>query len=152
MGRRSRMSPDTPARRLPPLVASLFRHLPERSEPCASCPLLVRISRRLVVSPSVKDPPFSSISTANDGLSSLRNATQLTSHLRVVGREQIFSGTTVNSHPIFLGLHLFIAFFAIEDVDPDSFCFSFLHNRLSGSPPLSLRIAHVHTLSKNGRH
>ena len=37
------------------------------------------------VSPSVNDPPFSSISAANNGLTSLRKVTQLCSAQRVVG-------------------------------------------------------------------
>ena len=50
----------------------------------------------------------------------------------------------MDSQPFCFGLHLFTAFFGIEDVDPDSLCFSFLHNRLSGSPPVTLKIVHVH--------
>ena len=53
------------------------------------------------------------------------------------------SGTTVDSHPLFFGLHPFMAFFAIVDVDPDSLRFSLLYNRLTGSPPVILKIAHV---------
>ena len=102
------------------------QHLPRLSESCAFCPLLRQILRRLLVSPatglrvlltlapfvspSVNDPPFSSISGANYGLTSLRNVTQLRSALRVVGREQISSGTTVNSHPFLFGRHPFIDF------------------------------------------
>ena len=48
------------------------------------------------VSPSVNDPPFSSISAENHGLTSLRSVTQLRSTLRVMGREHISSETTVN--------------------------------------------------------
>ena len=58
--------------------------------------------------------------------------------LPVVGREQISLGTTVHSHPLFFG---HIAVFAIKDVEPDSFRFSFLPNRLSVSPPVTLKIA-----------
>ena len=90
---------------------------------------------------------FSSVSAANYGLSSLRNVTQLKSVLRVVGREQISSGTTVDSHPFFFSLYPFIAFFAIEDADPDSLCLPFLPNRHSGSPPVTLRIAHVRVIT-----
>ena len=88
---------------------------PRLSESCASRRLLRMILRRLFlvpvtrfpvliilicfVSPSVNDPPFSSISAANNGLTSLRNVTQLRSALRVVGGEMITSGTTKNSHP-----------------------------------------------------
>ena len=125
----------------------LFAQHPRLSESCASCPLLQQILRRLFVSPSVNDPPFSSISTANYGLTSLRNVTQLGSALRVVGREQSSSGTTVDSLPFFLGLHPFITFFVIEGVDPDPLCFSFFHTRLSGSPPVTLRIAHVRIIA-----
>ena len=50
------------------------------------------------------------------------DVTQLRSTLRVVGREQISSGT-VNSHPFLFGLHQFITLFAIKDIDPDSLCF-----------------------------
>ena len=49
----------------------------------------------------------------------------------------------MDSHPFFFGLHPFIAFFAIEDVDPDFLGFSSLHNRLSGSLPVTLRFVHV---------
>ena len=138
VGRRSRMSPFTSGEK--PSSAGgcvCSQHLPRLSESCASCPLLRQILRRLFVSPSVNDPPFSSISAANYGLSSLQNVTQLRRALRFVGREQSSSGTTVDSHPFFFGLHPFIALFAIEDVDPDSLCFSFLHNRLPGSPPVT---------------
>ena len=48
---------------------------------------------------------------------SLRNVTQPRSALTVV---EISSGTTVDSHALFFGLHPFIAFSAIEDVEPDS--------------------------------
>ena len=102
---------------------------------------------RHFVSPSVNDPPFSSVSAANCGLSSFRNVTQLRSALRVVRREQISSGTTVDSHPFFFSLYPFIAFFAIEDVEPDSLCLPFLPNRLSGSPPVTLRIANVRVIA-----
>ena len=78
------------------------------------------------VVPSVNDPPFSSISAANNGLTSFRNVTLLRSALRVMGREQISLVTTVDSHPLFFGVHPFIAFFTIKDIDPDSLCFSFL--------------------------
>ena len=61
-------------------------------------------------------------------------------------REQSSSGTTVDSHPFYFGLHPFIAVFVIEDVDPDPLCFSFFRNRLSGSPPVTLRIAHVRNI------
>ena len=68
----------------------------------------LEILRRLCVSPSVNDPPFSSISAAKNELASLRHVTQLRSTLRVVEREQISSGTPVDSHPFFFGLHRFL--------------------------------------------
>ena len=123
---------------LPFMVA---QHLSRLSETCASCPFLWHILGHLLVSPAtglpvlltlapfvspfVNDPPFSSISATNYGLTSLRNVTQLRSSLRVVGREQISPGTTVSSHPFLFGLHPFIAFFAIKDIDPDSRLFPF---------------------------
>ena len=111
----------------------------------ASRPLMRQILERLLVtpstgfpvhailtfflSPSVNDPPFSSTSAANSGLTSLQNVTHLRSALRVMVREQISSGTTVNSHPFLFGLHPVITFFATKDIDPDSLCFSFLPKR-----------------------
>ena len=59
-----------------------------------------------------------------------------------MGREQISSGMTVNSHQFFIGLHPFITFFVIEGVD--HLCFSFFHNRLS---PVTLRIGHVRIIA-----
>ena len=71
------------------LTFIVTQHSPRLSESCASCPLLRWILRRLLVSPatslpvlkvlasfvvpSVSDPPFSSISAANNGFASLRN-------------------------------------------------------------------------------
>ena len=99
------------------------QHLPRLSESCASCPLLRQILERLFVSPSINNHPFSSISAR--------------SALRVVEREQISSGTTVDSHPFFFGLHPSIACFATEDVDPDSF----------SSTTVTLRIDHVRIIA-----
>ena len=140
------------------------QHSPRLSESCASCPLLKQILRHLFVSTSVNDPPFSSISAANYGLRSLRNVTQLGSALRVVGRKQSSSTTTVDSHPFFLGLHPFITFLVIEGVDPDPLLFLFLPQptlwvssmSLSGSPtsastPCSLGDWSTFTLDSAGR-
>ena len=57
----------------------------------------------------------------------------------------------MDSHPFFLGLHPSITFFTIKDVDPDSLCFFFPlpppPKRLSGSPPVTVRIGHVRIIA-----
>ena len=103
------------------LTFVVTQHSPRLSESCGSRSLLRQILRRLFVapatsltvllilaffvSPSVIDLPFFFISAANNGLASLRNVTQIRCALRVVGTEQISSGTTLNSHPFLCGLH-----------------------------------------------
>ena len=70
--------------------------------PATGLPVLMILA--FFVSPSV-NPPLSSISAANCGPASLRCVNQLGSALSVVGREQISSGMTVNSHKFVFGLH-----------------------------------------------
>ena len=134
------------------IIPMLKQKLPRRPREACKSSWSRRGILKVIYSPCAHDSRFlcrlicqrssSSISAANNGLASLRNVTQLRSALRVVGREQISSGTTVSSYPFLFSLHPFIAFFTIKDIDPDSL-FSFLPKRLSGLTPVTVRIGHL---------
>ena len=133
-------------------------------EPCASCPLLRQTLRRLSVSPSVNDPPFSSISATNCGPSPVRGVAEMRSTRSVARDNRLLPGTAVDSHPFFLGLHPFVSLLAIEDVEPHLLRFSlssttgspglFLslsRSLMSASPPCSLGVWSVLPLDAAGR-
>ena len=145
MGRRSRTSPFTSRERSPSaggFVCSLS--IPRLSESCASCPLLTQILRRLFVSPSVNDPPFSSISAANSSrifcrelwtpFSSKCHSTQVRPENRRGRRWIRTHSSTASTHSSLsspsrtLILTLFVSLCSTTD---------------SLAPPIKLRIAHV---------